>query len=330
MDPYAITGKKILFAPLNWGLGHASRSAKLIDHLKESNSITIASDGNALEWLRKEFPELPSLELPELNMKYSKRFGAIGGIIRKLPHFINSIKRDNNFLKEFGLKNEFDLIISDNRYGFYHRAFPSILISHQLKLLNPLSFLLSMPLQNLIEKFDELWVPDDDKHSLSGELSIPENPLLLTVNFIGSLSRFTFQKDKKKDIKFLLIASGPEPFRQDLVSYFHRNFNMIDEICHIVSGVDLEEQFLLENKLTIHSSLNSNELEDLIDRSEYVICRSGYSSIMDLIKKQQKAILIPTPGQSEQKYLAELHKDNNLFECVLKYSDLPRIMKKLL
>jgi len=61
---------------------------------------------------------------------------------------------------------------------------------------------------------------------------------------------------------------------------------------------------------------DSKLLNDLINKSEILIMRSGYSSIMDLNKLERNAVLVPTPGQTEQIYLAErLMKENLFFSC---------------
>jgi UDP:flavonoid glycosyltransferase YjiC (YdhE family) len=331
MNPNEIKAQRILIAPLNWGLGHATRSAKLIRILKQKNEVIIASDGASLLWLKNEFPDLKSIEFPELKIKYSKRFGAAAGILFRLPHFLNSINKDYKETKKLVDTFSFDLIISDNRYGVYNENCKSVLLSHQLNLLHPLSSFISSPFQILIEKFDEIWVPDDEIHSLSGDLSKPETDLKTPVYFIGPLSRFTYSTNTiKKDIKFLLIASGPEPFRQQLVDYFEANFSLLKDQCHIVYGANSILKKACSENITRHVLLNTEELESLIKRAEIVICRSGYSSIMDLIELKQRAVLIPTPGQSEQIYLAKYHSENPLFESVIKDKDLPSIFKKLL
>ncbi len=330
MDPYQISGKRILFSPLNWGLGHATRSAKLIHHLCKNNTVVIASDGAALQWLEIEFPTLQSIELPELKMRYSKRFGAMGGIIRRIPHFYRSVQRDYKAISTIINNEDFDLIISDNRYGVYSEEIPSYLITHQLRFIHPLSAMISGLIQNFIEKFNEVWVPDDVDHLLSGELSKPEDGLSIPIEYIGSLTRFEENSSVEKDIKFLLIASGPEPFQSRMISYFDHNFSLLKYTCHIVSSTDIKLEGVQSKNVVNHYKPDSKSLELLIDRSEYVICRSGYSSIMDLFRKKQKAILIPTPGQIEQIYLANFHKNNPLFKCVLKAQDLSKYMKELI
>lgn len=328
MDPYQIKDQRILIAPLNWGLGHATRSAKLIQILKKENTVFIASDGSALDWLKQEFPDLESYELPELKMKYSGIFGADAGIFFRLPHFLKSIRKDYLLTKKLVKELKVDLIISDNRYGVYSEECRSILLTHQLRILHPLFDLISMPFQILLNKFDEVWVPDDEDHRLSGSLSEPIEPLSIPLHFIGRLSRFqAASSSEKKDIKFLLIASGPEPFRKQLIDYFEYNFGLLKDECHIVYGKELLNKSASSPNIHRHGLVDSKTLEDLIRRAKLVICRSGYSSIMDLVEMKQKAVLIPTPGQSEQKYLAKLHADNPQFECAIKNRDLPEILK---
>lgn len=329
MDPNNISGKRILFAPLNWGLGHATRSASLIKNLSKKNAITIASDGAALAWLTEEFPELPTIELPELKMRYSKYFGAAGGIFFRLRHFFRSIKRDYLATKKIIKKEQFDLIISDNRYGVYSEGIESILITHQLNFNFTFSSLLDLPTQNLLEKFDAIWVPDDSNNSCSGSLGKRKNPIKTPIQYIGTLSRFSKRDEQIIDFKFTLIASGPEPFRTQMIDYFSENFSLLNESCCIVCGGNNNVKNRSGN-VKFYTMLNSKSLEELIDRSDYVICRSGYSSIMDLLKKEQKAVLIPTPNQSEQKYLAEFHSINPLFQSVLNTGDLPKIMKGII
>ena len=66
--------KKVLVCPLNWGLGHATRCVPVIrDELTAGNEVVICADGYPLEFLRQEFPDLRTLELPSYPIRYSKR-----------------------------------------------------------------------------------------------------------------------------------------------------------------------------------------------------------------------------------------------------------------
>ena len=261
-------------------------------------------------------------------MKYSKYFGASGGILFRLGHFLKSIKKDFKATQKIVVESEFDLIISDNRYGVYAEEVESILLTHQLNFNIPFSSILELPLQNLLEKFNAIWVPDNERRTYSGILGKPERALKVPVEYIGALSRFSKKESLIKDIKFTLIASGPEPFRSQLIDYFYKNFSLIKEQCCIVGNIE-EDKYSKSENILLKQTLNSDELEKLIDRTEIILCRSGYSSIMDLIQKQQKAVLIPTPSQAEQEYLAKYHSSNPLFESVLKKDDLPKIMRRL-
>ena len=284
-----IKNQNILFAPLNWGLGHATRSYSIIKTLLENNNkVVLASDGEAFLWLKSEFQELTIYPLPELKIRYSGKRGAMAGVIRRLPHYIKSIKRDYKAIAPIIEAENIDLIISDNRYGVYHPKIHSVLITHQLRIVHPFGKFIDLPFRNYLEKFDEIWVPDFPDRALSGELSKPLEPLSTPVLFIGPQSRFSKKSEKKPEFKFLTIASGPEPHRTQL------NYALIDHLkkvkapCAMVLSQPEEEKFRSEDNMSIWSDLSSVEIEDLIDRSEIVICRSGYSSIMDMFRKKKK------------------------------------------
>ena len=74
----------------------------------------------------------------------------------------------------------------------------------------------------------------------------------------------------------------------------------------------------------------TKELNDLIKRSKVVIARSGYSTIMDLYALEKPAILIPTPGQSEQLYLSKhlRHKKQFIFQSQQKLN-IPLALEEL-
>ena len=322
MTPNEIKDRNILITPLNWGLGHAARSYPIITQfVRNNNRVVLASDGDSLRWLISEFPELKTYAIPELKIRYSEKRGAMGGIIRHLPHFIKSVKKDFKAIHSIIKKEGINLIISDNRYGVYHPDIHSILITHQLKINHPLGKFIDLPFRNFIEKFDELWVPDFPDHALSGELSQPMEALSAPIVFIGPQSRFCKTTAIEKDFKFLSIVSGPEPHRSQLNDALKKQLLKVDAPCAMVLGQLDKEKFNKENNLSIWSDLSSKKLENLIDKSETIICRSGYSSIMDMAVKGKKALLIPTPGQPEQIYLAKYHHNTGLFKSIFSMQD---------
>jgi len=322
MTPDEIKEKNILFAPLNWGLGHSTRSSSIIKTLLgNNNKVALASDGDALIWLRSEFPDLTIYPLPELKIRYSGKKGAMAGVVRRLPHYIKSIKRDFRAIDPIIKAEHIDLIISDNRYGVYHPNIHSVLITHQLRIVHPFGKFIDLPFRNYLEKFDEIWIPDLPSHVLSGELSQPMVPLSTPVIFISPQSRFSKMPTKHSDFKYLSIISGPEPNQTQL------NFALIDQLkkvkapCAMVLTQPAKDKLRIEDNVSVWSDLSSAEIEDLIDRSEIVICRSGYSSIMDMFRKEKKALLIPTPGQPEQIYLAKYHHNKGFFKSILSKQD---------
>jgi UDP-N-acetylglucosamine transferase subunit ALG13 len=170
----------------------------------------------------------------------------------------------------------------------------------------------------LISRFNECWVPDEEgKNNLAGELSHPVKFPSIPTKYIGPLSRL----DKKNidEIKkhLLIILSGPEPQRTILEN------KVVDQIVNypatatIVRGLPGEKNIIPStNSLHFYNHLSSEELNSEAMKAEFIISRSGYSTIMDIAALQKKSILIPTPGQTEQEYLADhLMKEQFAF-CV--------------
>ncbi|MGC9374082.1 MAG: glycosyltransferase [Bacteroidales bacterium] len=320
--------KKVLVAPLNWGLGHATRLIPIIDCLyKNKFSVIIAADGKALRFLQKEFPHLPSCRLPDVNIRYSKKHVFLKIFLQTpkifLHRFIEHFK-----LKSMLKKHPVDIIISDNRFGVWHKKTYNIFISHQLKLKLPksisfLSFVYPIFLQRFLKPFDECWVPDfAGKQNFSGELSHHISQFSsVKYKYIGVLSRFnrylTIQKiDKIYDLLFIL--SGPEPQRTIFENLIINQINGNKYKVAIVRGVGAKEK--LECAAQVFGVVNAEPLYNLIKQSKWVICRAGYSSIMDLYVTQAQAVLIPTPGQTEQKYLADYLKQKKYFYSVSQQS----------
>ncbi len=307
---------KILVAPLNWGLGHATRCIPIINALILNNyTPIIASDGAALQLLQKEFPELKSYELPSYGITYSHNGKKLKyKILLELPKILKSIMNEKNEVLRIIQVEGISGIISDNRFGVRSSKIPSVYITHQLNVLSGnTSFITSLVHQKIIKKFDSCWIPDynDNKKSLAGKLSDLENSDL-DVKYIGSISRFTYQKmPKKQDL--LVVLSGPEPQRSLLEKKILEELKNYDKKVLFVRGVVSEKQEInqLKNIQTVNYML-MNELEKAINESDLVIARSGFSTIMDLEKLKAKVFFIPTPGQFEQEYLAKYLKQKRI------------------
>jgi uncharacterized protein (TIGR00661 family) len=304
--------RKIIVAPLNWGLGHASRCVPIIQFLIENKYIPVlASDGNSLTFLQKEFPDLESLELPSYGISYAKNLKT--SILLQTPKIVKAIRKERKIIQKYIEKNiEIIGVISDNRFGVRSDKVPSVYITHQINVFSGFTTVISSKIhQNLIKKFDECWIPDANDNQLSGLLSISKNKRS-NLKYIGVLSRFKKERlPKVNDI--LIILSGIESQRKSLEEKILLALKNYQGKAVLVQGkIEQEQRVTTHNGIKIYNYLLSSELEKEINQSELIICRSGYSSIMDLAVLGKKVFFIPTSNQPEQEYLATYLKEQNL------------------
>ncbi|WP_338375737.1 glycosyltransferase [uncultured Flavobacterium sp.] len=300
--------KKIIVAPLNWGLGHATRCIPIIQGLLDNGyEPIIASDGVALELLKKEFPKLISFELPSYDIQYAEKGKHFKWkMIAQLPKIISTIKKERRKINKILKAYNFDGIISDNRLGVYSKDVPSVFMTHQLNVLTGNTSWITTKLhKKYIQKFDECWVPDVEKTpNLSGKLGHPTESIK-NVKYIGPLSRLC---KKPMPIKYdlMVLLSGPEPQRTILEEKIILELENYSKRVVFIKGI-VEKNQKKEEKgnVTFYNFMNSAELEATFNESNHILCRSGYTTVMDLAKLNKKAFFIPTPGQYEQEYLAK-------------------------
>ena len=384
------TPRRILISPLDWGLGHASRIIPLINrHLEQGDNIIIAGSGLSLNLLKKQFPTLQSIEIPSFKMKYSAGKSQVWAVAKAFPKLIYYSIREHKALKRIVKEENIDFVISDNRFGLYHKSVPCAYITHQLLIKLPKGWAWMEPFvafvhRCIINRFTECWVPDFaplDK-SLAGELSHP-NKKPRNVRYIGILSRFSKRctpygratdgntitqaspvlrtsdtclqnritpygrENMITDIalaysqnsslltpnyyslavinssltvintsslltpnsSLLTILSGAEPqrtmFEEELLTSLQEDPH--ENIILVQGKIEAEQKVTKVGKVTVYNFMSTEQLEEHILKADEIICRSGYSSIMDLyaLGKLKNATLIPTPGQTEQEYLAE-------------------------
>ncbi len=314
---------RILLAPLDWGLGHATRCIPLIRYFlqKECEVVIAAADAPA-KLLLTEFPGIEIRPLPGYNIRYSSGAFLIGAIVKQLPHVLRSIKTENRWLNELLVNEKFDLIVSDNRPGFYHKQIHSIYITHQLLIKSGFGKITDRFLQKIhasyIRRFNEVWVPDlPGQKNLAGHLSHPLRHIVQPV-YIGLLSRFNRPIDIQIKQDLLILLSGPEPQRSVLEQKIMQQLHLFKGSVLFVRGLpDVKEEFVSElSNITIVNHLPAYELQQAIASSNQIICRSGYTTLMDLMRLQKKAILIPTPGQPEQEYLAKYMQQQGYFTFI--------------
>ncbi|MBK7007917.1 MAG: glycosyltransferase [Saprospiraceae bacterium] len=302
--------QKILYCVLNWGLGHASRSIPVIEALlQKGNEITLASDGMPLALLRRTFPDLPTKELPAYGIRYP-RASILQNMLLQAWSINKAIRKENMAVEHLYDNHGYDYIISDNRPGCYHPACTSIFISHQLEPHHPnaiIRWLFKHVNQWHFRHFQQLWVPDDDQWCLSGNLSKAdfEKPEVL---WIGLCSQM-IGGGRIPEKKIALILSGPEPQRSFLEAILIKQLSGFkDYEVTLVRGTDQGTHLDLPTHWEVIHLADAGQVNQLMHTSALVVCRSGYSTLADLAVTGCPALLIPTPGQTEQEYLAERHR----------------------
>lgn len=307
-------GKNILICPLNWGLGHATRCVPIIKDLtNQGNKVIIAADEGPLAFLQKEFPDHEFIKFPGFSPKYSRSNTQVFRMMRAFPGALRDFRRDHKTVESIVKNYNIDTVISDNRFGCWSKQAHSVFMTHQLHIQVPKVWKWSTPIINLfnnsyIKKYDEVWVPDvEDEPSLGGKLS---HPVLNGVNtkYIGHLSRFSSdnQSFTEKTNKFLVILSGPEPQRtmfENIVLKQARETK--DNILILRAKPDSSELVRdVPDNVSMFNHVDDDMFVKLVNSAEIIICRGGYSSLMDLKALGRTAFLVPTPGQTEQEYLA--------------------------
>ena len=358
-----IKSSRVLVAPLDWGLGHATRCVPIIERLlAEGHEVVIAADGYPLRFLRREFPHLDWVKFEGLMVEYADGQSQVGAMLRQLPRFLRDIWREHKRLKEIVRMYDIDMVVSDNRFGLWCRGVYSVYMTHQLMVKMPrglewMEWAVWRFHRWFIKHYDECWVPDiEGEGNLSGDLS-HKYPLLENTKFIGVLSRFSSEKVEWEDVRVeaealglqqrydvVAVLSGPEPHRSNLEQEIADNRLQITEVQQstvnsqqtitpseqssrppktggqykivnsqqsllIVQGLPEDDLRLAEHRDGVDyiPHLPTRLLQWYMQEVEEIVCRSGYSSIMDLHTIGRKAHLIPTPGQTEQEYLKIIH-----------------------
>jgi uncharacterized protein (TIGR00661 family) len=299
--------KRVLVAPLDWGLGHATRCIPIINELLAFNcEVIIGSNGFALALLKREFPQLSFAELPAYNPAYSNR-SMVVSMMKQLPKFLKVMKREHEVIERIVDEFNIDIVISDNRYGCWSRKVKCIFITHQINILLPRSLawfggILNYFNHQAIKRFNLCWVPDyEGVGALAYKLSHNSD---LKGRFIGTLSRFDkCLPEQSFRYKVLVILSGPEPQRSNLEKILITQIQGANLKALLVRGVLGDSKMKINDQFEVVDFLESKQLNKLVCLSDMIIARSGYSTIMDLARLGKKVIFIPTPGQTEQAYL---------------------------
>ena len=313
---------RILVAPLNWGLGHASRCISLIERIQsDGNEVVLGGDGESLTLLHKHFPDLSVLPLAPLNLRYGKGKRQVWAIVRSLPKIVRSAVSDHKMLADYLRYEQIDEVISDNRFGLYSDRTRCIYMTHQLVVALPRPWRWLEPIvarlhRKIISRFDACWIPDnacgkDSSQGLGGRFSHPE-VLPKHSEYIGPLSRFE-GKDYQPDTTYSVVAilSGLEPQRTIFENEIVNRYENSDETVLVVRGkIQSPPTVIKHRNITIIPWLDDKHTAAYLLGAKLIVCRSGYSSVMDMyaLGVMNKVDWHPTPGQPEQEYLVEYMK----------------------
>jgi len=316
---------KVLYGICSWGLGHATRSLPIIRKLiREGESLTIISHGYSLEFLRSELKkeDVNFFDVKDYPIPVSETKGElIAKSVVYWPKFMRRMEKGLGFVTKLCEKERFDVIVSDGRYDVYSRRIPSYFITHQVRILNPFKLKtmeFGSEIFNLffLKRFKKFLVPDYEDDDLSGKLS--HNLKLIKkhyLSYIGVLSDFR-KRDTEKDIDYLISLSGPEPQRGILEKILMEQVKELDGKIVFTLGRPDKNVVKKEKGVEVYSIVGKEKREELMNRAKLIVSRSGYSTIMDLAVVKTKALMIPTPGQVEQEYLAEYHNRKGTFYSV--------------
>ena len=313
INSYTRDKPKVLVAPLDWGLGHATRCIPIIEQLLVAGcEVIIAAEGAQLVLLAAEFPDLKRTTLRGYRIKWGgKRSLSLLRIFLQIPKILIQIKRENRWLQQFLKREKIDILIADNRYGLYSPGCLTVFITHQPAIITGLGKRIDKGLQKInyqfINRFCHCWIPDLEGDSgYGGKLSHPLSFPKIPVSYIGLLSRFELDQEAVFRYDMLLLLSGPEPQRTRFEKLLIRECGNYSGPVALVRGLpaDRTPSSVFEG-IETHNHLSAKALNQLICASRLVISRPGYSTVMDMIKLGKRTILVPTPGQTEQEYLAK-------------------------
>lgn len=310
-----LAGKRILVAPLDWGLGHAARCVPIVSALLEHGAVpVIGADKGPLALLRKEFAELEHVRIPGVEVRYSAGGSQLLSMARQFPALVRSVQAERSLFDRLRPVLRLDAVISDQRFGIRCAELPSVLITHQVFPFTPFAqrALRKLNLRH-IARFDRCWVMDEPvAPGLAGELAhgdaLPSNAC-----YIGTVSRMAPIRNAPAQHEVVAVISGPEPQRTLLQERLIEQLRELPGNHLLVLGQPDRERDERLGNVQVVSHLHGEALARAMSGAGLIISRSGYTTLMDLAALGRNALIIPTPGQQEQEYLGELHRRTGRF-----------------
>lgn len=309
---------RVLLAVLDWGLGHATRCIPVIQELRRQGcEVLLAGSGDSLALLQKEFPTMRSFTLPGYHPRYPRGKFMAGAMALQLPRFMQVIAAEHRATDHIVAQEKIDVVISDNRYGCWSKKAYSIFMTHQSNILMPRRFgwmrhFVRILNQRLINRYHACWIPDHPgTNSLAGELvAHGMSGVKIKTAFIGRLSRFRPGSETAIQYDVVAIFSGPEPQRTILENIVVPQLQRSGLRYRVVRGLPALPTEPLDDRIV--NFLPSDQLQRTIEAADVIIARSGYSTVMDMQALGKKVVFIPTPGQTEQEYLARRLRDKGV------------------
>lgn len=321
---------KVLVAPLDWGLGHATRSVPVIQKLLDLGAeVSLGVSGGTGAFFAEAFPKLRQFELPSYGIVYPKHgFEMPLWLLSNLPRIWGVVKREHELTEALVGREKFSAVLSDNRFGCYSRAAKSVYMTHQLRIAFPAYARAFEQIgvefhKRVMQHFDEVWVPDlAAAPGLAGRLSHLKAPSHKHLKFVGPLSRFQLdvpipEAQPQKKFKYLGVVSGVEPARTDLERKLLAAFRELPGRHALLLGKPGRPELTrTEANVSVFAHLPTHEFAQAALAAERFVSRPGYSTVMDLCVLGADALFVPTPGQTEQEYLGHALEQAKLARCM--------------
>ncbi len=317
----------ILICPLEWGLGHAARMIPLAKKLAgRGDNVFIGAGEEHLSLFRTEMPGLTYINFPGFRPGYSRYFPSWLVMFCKIPALVYHLIREHSELKKIIRDNSIDIVVSDNRFGLWNKDVTTAYVTHQLRIPFPKPFgfaeIIGIMFQRaIIRKYNFCFIPDlPGETNISGRLShgmkLPAN-----ARYIGLLSRFSDippAADGSSGFRHnTVILSGPEPQRSILKQKLEILLRDQEPPTVFLGGRPGNgDEMIRTGSIISYSHLGNAQMCETLKTSDCIISRSGYTTIMELISLGCTALLIPTPGQTEQEYLAVYLEEKGWFRTV--------------
>lgn len=305
---------RILFGVFDWGLGHATRDIPLIEELLRKNKVDVISTGRALKLLKSRFgKKCRYFDVRSVHFPYPKGSLFVAKFILHLPKMLLKLAKARKISKRIINKGKYDKIISDCRYDVYDKLENSFLINHQLKFKTPVfKFIAMFLLSRVMAKYGKMIVPDFPERNLTKDLT--ENKLYRgKVEYIGILSQLN-KRNVKEDIDYFISVSGPEPQRTIFERKIFEQINSFKGRIVITCGKPECSLIKKKNNVKYYDFLSQKKQEEIMNRAKFIISRPGYTTVMELIELEKKNVLfVPTPGMTEQEYIADLYEKSRYF-----------------